>query len=90
MTTATYTKAAARRAATVRKAVDIVITAGGGPAALAKALSARGASITAQGVCNWRARGRVPAEHAVAIEQITGISRHVTRPDVFGSHPINP
>jgi DNA-binding transcriptional regulator YdaS (Cro superfamily) len=67
-----------------------LITAAGGPVALAKAMSARGSIITAQGVCNWRARGRVPAGHAVVIEQITGVSRHVTRPDVFGSHPINP
>ena len=89
MTTATYTKAAARRAATARKAVETVIAAAGGPAALTKAISARGVPMTPQGVCNWRARGRVPASHAVAIEQITGISRHVTRPDVFGSHPIN-
>jgi DNA-binding transcriptional regulator YdaS (Cro superfamily) len=30
---------------------------------------------------------QVPADRAVAFEKITGISRHVLRPDVFGPPP---
>lgn len=41
-------------------------------------------SVTPQAVSNWVRSGRVPAERCVAVEQITGISRHILRPDVFG------
>ncbi len=30
---------------------------------------------------------RVPAEHVLKIENITGVSRHEIRPDVFGDAP---
>lgn len=32
-------------------------------------------------VSQWKG---VPAEHVLAVEEFTGISRHVLRPDVFG------
>ena len=38
-------------------------------------------------VANWRTRGQVPYQRAVEIERMTGISRHVLRPDVFGPQP---
>ncbi len=34
-------------------------------------------------VCKWE-RKQVPAERVLHLEQITGISRHHLRPDVFG------
>jgi len=40
-------------------------------------------------VSNWRKRGKVPAEHVLAIEAATGVSRHLLRPDVFGPEPAN-
>lgn len=49
----------------------------GGSTALAKALG----RITPQAVSQWR---RVPAERTIEVEKITGVSRHVLRPDIFG------
>lgn len=40
-------------------------------------------------VSNWRKRGKVPAEHVLAIEAATGVSRHLLRPDVFGPPAAN-
>lgn len=40
-------------------------------------------------VSNWRKRGKVPAEHVLAIEAATGVSRHLLRPDVFGPAAAN-
>lgn len=55
----------------------------GGPAALAKALSElSGKPISSQAVSQWK---KVPADRAVDVEEITGVSRHQLRPDVFRS-----
>lgn len=37
-------------------------------------------------VYNWYHRNKevTPARHVIAIEKLTGVSRHVLRPDVFG------
>jgi DNA-binding transcriptional regulator YdaS (Cro superfamily) len=40
-------------------------------------------------VSNWRKRGKVPAEHVLAVEAASGVSRHALRPDVFGPMPAN-
>jgi len=40
-----------------------------------------------QAVTRWIRTGRIPAHHVIAVEQETGISRHVLRPDVFGDAP---
>jgi len=40
--------------------------------------------ITRQAVFAWK---RCPPEHAIKIEQLSGISRHILRPDVFGKSP---
>ena len=45
---------------------------------------ARELQITHGAVSNWR---RVPAERVLDVERISGISRHVLRPDVFGPEP---
>lgn len=40
--------------------------------------------LTPQAISLWK---RVPAERVLDVEQATGISRHVLRPDVFGPAP---
>lgn len=54
----------------------------GGPGALARALEERGDKITPQAVSLWKI---VPPERVLKVEAITGISRHVLRPDIFGA-----
>jgi len=55
----------------------------GGQAALARVLN-----ITPQQVNQWAKGGRpVPARYVLAIEQATGVSRHLLCPDIFGSAP---
>lgn len=52
----------------------------GGVSKLAKALR-----VTRSAVSQWQEEGRqTPAKHCVKIEQLTGVSRHKLRPDVFG------
>ena len=55
----------------------------GGPSKAATQLGVSGPSV----VLNWRLRDSIPAQHVIAIETITGISRHDLRPDVFGPAP---
>lgn len=43
--------------------------------------------ITSGALSQW---GQVPADRVIAVEVITGISRHLLRPDVFGAIPIVP
>lgn len=38
--------------------------------------------ITPSAITQWRA---VPPEHVLDVEDMTGISRHLLRPDVFGA-----
>jgi DNA-binding transcriptional regulator YdaS (Cro superfamily) len=52
-----------------------IIKVAGGPAALARALGCSHAAV-----CRWP---RVPVARAADVEQITGIPRHVLRPDVW-------
>lgn len=40
--------------------------------------------ITSGALSQWT---QVPADRVIAVEQITGISRHDLRPDVFGPAP---
>lgn len=49
----------------------------GGNAGIARALG----NITSQAVSQWR---QVPVERALELEAKAGISRHVSRPDIFG------
>jgi DNA-binding transcriptional regulator YdaS (Cro superfamily) len=41
--------------------------------------------VTPQAVNQWVQSGRPPARHVLKIEEATGISRHLLRPDVFGA-----
>ena len=37
--------------------------------------------LTLQAVCQW---SRVPPERCLDVERVTGVSRHVLRPDIYG------
>lgn len=55
----------------------------GGQAALARELK-----ITPQAVNQWvTGRRPVPARLALRIEELTGVTRHDLRPDIFGDAP---
>ena len=41
--------------------------------------------VRRQNITRWQKTGQVPAHHCLAVEQLTGISRHELRPDVFGT-----
>ena len=60
---------------TIREAAEKV----GGVVALAHALG-----LTKGAVSQWE---RVPPEHVLKLEGLTGVSRHVLRPDIFGPAP---
>lgn len=53
----------------------------GGPAKLAAAITCRSVKITPQAISQWK---RVPPDRVIVVEEITGISRHELRPDIFG------
>lgn len=52
----------------------------GGPSKASAALGISNPSV----VLNWKARGQVPAHMVLVVEELTGISRHALRPDIFG------
>ena len=56
--------------------VEIAAEKAGGAVALSRELGIKHSSLH-----SWR---RVPAERVLDLERITGVSRHVIRPDVFG------
>lgn len=59
--------------------LESAIKAVGGVAALAKGLG-----IAQPSVSNWQ---KIPAERVLAVENISGISRHALRPDLYPSAP---
>src|SRR3954471_16584787 len=56
--------------------LDQAIAAAGGVGALARKIG-----IAQPSVSNW---SRVPAERVLAVEAVTGVSRGVLRPDLYG------
>lgn len=50
----------------------------GGSTSLARLLG----NISPQAISQWQ---RVPIERVVDVERVTGISRHLLRPDIFGA-----
>lgn len=58
--------------------IETVIERLGGPTKAAEALGIK----TASAISNWKTRGRVPVDHVLEVERITGISRHELRPDL--------
>jgi TorA maturation chaperone TorD len=62
--------------------LEVAINAVGGVGALARALG-----ISQPSVSNWQ---RIPPERVIAVEQITGVGRHLLRPDLYPlTHPGN-
>jgi DNA-binding transcriptional regulator YdaS (Cro superfamily) len=58
--------------------VEIAIQVAKGVRPLARLIG-----IAAPSVWEWRQRGRVPAERVLQLEAVTGLSRHVLRPDLY-------
>lgn len=56
----------------------------GGPTKAASLLGISNPSV----VINWRKRNSIPADRAIAVEGLTGISRHALRPDIFGKEEV--
>jgi DNA-binding transcriptional regulator YdaS (Cro superfamily) len=61
----------------MRTPLDTAIEKLGGPAVLAEILN-----ITPQAVGQWK--GKPPAKRVLKIEEASGVSRHLLRPDIFG------
>jgi len=59
--------------------LDQAVAAAGGVGALARKIG-----IAQPSVSNW---SRVPAERVLTVEAVTGVSRAVLRPDLFGEQP---
>ena len=59
--------------------LDEAIAAAGGVGALARKIG-----IAQPSVSNW---SRVPAERVLSVEAVTGVSRALLRPDLFGAQP---
>jgi len=55
--------------------VELAVKGAGGTAALARALK-----IRSQAVSQWT---RIPAERVIQVEGVSGVSRHVLRPDLY-------
>lgn len=66
-------------------AMNRAIAAAGGQSALARALAEKTGRPVRQGhIWAWVHRTcRVPAEYVLPIEDVTGISRHDLRPDLY-------
>lgn len=52
----------------------------GGATGLARALG----DLTPQAISQWKV---VPPDRVLKVEEITGVSRHKLRPDIFGPSP---
>jgi DNA-binding transcriptional regulator YdaS (Cro superfamily) len=61
-------------------ALERALESAGGAADLARRLSRIGRRITRQGVSAWQ---RVPAARVVDVERVTGVPRHLLRPDLY-------
>lgn len=56
--------------------VDQIVRKAGGNAAFGRALG-----ITGQAISYWLSEGKVPLERVPAVSKLTGIPRHLIRPD---------
>lgn len=67
--------------AKAKSPIETVIEKLGGPTKAAAALGISNPSV----VINWRKRKQAPADRVIKIEELTGVSRHALRPDIFGA-----
>lgn len=69
------------------KALEKAVAIAGGQTALAAAISEiSGCAVKQQHVYHWLHMARrpaPPAEYVLAIERVTGVSRHRLRPDIY-------
>lgn len=63
-------------------AIEKAKQAVGGPRALARMLTEAGTKITPQAVGRWK---RVPADRAIDVSKLTGVSVFELRPDIYPS-----
>ena len=64
--------------------VDHVIGVYGGASALARRLG-----VTRNAINCWKLKKRVPASRVIELERLTGVSRHLIRPDLYPEAPSN-
>lgn len=67
------------------EATVLAIKLAGGRSALADRFG-----VTRQAVQDWAKRGRIPPDKVLTVEKLSGISRYLLRPDVFGADPGHP
>ncbi len=67
-----------RLANNMEKAIKEAIKAAGGPTALSKQIG----NITPEAIVQWR---KCPPKRVLFIEDLTRVSRHKLRPDIFGA-----
>lgn len=71
-----------RLANQMEKAIKEAIKIAGGPTALSKKISQEIAAITPEAIVQWR---KCPPKRVLFIENLTKVSRHKLRPDIFGA-----
>ncbi|ERI54111.1 hypothetical protein N878_02865 [Pseudomonas sp. EGD-AK9] len=70
----------------MQEAFEQAVVNAGGQSELSRRLSERGTQFSQQLIWHHlRVKKRCPAEIVLAVEGISGISRHLLRPDVFGA-----
>ena len=70
------------------EAMHEALAKAGGAAKLAPKLVGRdGKPLTRQAVEQWV---QVPPKHVLRVEELTGVSRHRLRPDIYGPEPRRP
>jgi len=62
----------------MKKALKQAVNIAGSSKSLGEAIG-----VTAERVRMWLHRDNLPAEYVLAIERITGVSRHELRPDIY-------
>lgn len=62
------------------KALETALERAGGVTELAKKLTAAGTKITKSAVSQWE---RCPVNRVLDVEAVTGVARHVLRPDIY-------
>ena len=69
-------KQAARRLAALKRAIDLA----GGPTAVAERLNVHQTAVS-----HWIYRSeQAPVDRVLALEELTGVSRHELRDDIYG------
>lgn len=66
----------------MENALDIIKSKLGGAKGVADALG----DLTPQAVSLWK---EVPVKRVLRLEELTGVSRHVIRPDVYGAAEVS-